>query len=76
MHVKGLSGGIVHSFVVEDKHDVLYTTGKVLVTSDEQFMFTICSEDVKVTDLQTGKLLHVLKGVRASPDHNIHIRIC
>eukprot|EP00124_Ichthyophonus_hoferi_P004237 Ihof_evm1s443 gene=Ihof_evmTU1s443 len=64
-------------FTVEDKHDVLYTTGKVLITTDEEHMFTICTEDVKITELKTGKLVRTLKGdgelitvISLSPDDN------
>ena len=66
------------TFEVEDRHDVLYTTGKVLITSDEQHMFTTCVEDVKVTELDTGKVIHTLKGdgelltsISLSPDNTI-----
>lgn len=67
--VKTPDGQVIHlktTFNLDDKHDVLYTSGRVVVTRDEKYMFTTCLEDVKVTDLSTGRVIHILKGVCAS----------
>jgi U3 small nucleolar RNA-associated protein 13 len=66
--VKTPDGQVIHlktTYTLEDKHDVLYTSGRIIVSSDEKFMLTTCLEDVKVTDLATGRVLQTLKGVRS-----------
>lgn len=65
--VKTPDGQTIHlktTYTLEDRHDVLYTSGRVIVSSDEKYMLTTCLEDVKVTDLATGRVVHTLKGVR------------
>eukprot|EP00121_Abeoforma_whisleri_P008753 Awhi_evm1s8039 len=63
--VKTPSGKVIYlktNFETIDKHEVIYTTGKVLFTQDEKFMITTNHEDIKVTDLETGRVVHTLKG--------------
>lgn len=42
----------------------IYTGGKAVLTSNEQWLITSLGEDIDVTEFETGKRIHRLKGVR------------
>jgi hypothetical protein len=42
----------------------IYTGGKVVITEDAKHLITTLNEDIIVTELDTGKQVHELEGVR------------
>jgi hypothetical protein len=54
----------------------IYTGGKAVLTTDEQWLITSIGEDIDVTEFETGKRVYRLKGVRSqlySPSSSVHL---
>ncbi|KNC75246.1 hypothetical protein SARC_12224 [Sphaeroforma arctica JP610] len=63
--VKMPNGDTVHlkkSYTIEDTHEYIYTGGAIHFTPDEQYMLTACEDNVKVSDLNTGKISNIFDG--------------